>query len=114
MSIAVVGNLSKRDVYESKAKLLVRLGRESVSIDPTATTGEFMNVNQSRESEINSELDCSESSTTLEYPKILEMGLKIANLELRSSDIVNCLINRSLRAQTRHWLLCASMTAMRT
>jgi uncharacterized protein involved in exopolysaccharide biosynthesis len=44
-------------VYESNAKLLVRLGRESVTLDPTASTGQVMSVRQSRDNEINSELE---------------------------------------------------------
>jgi uncharacterized protein involved in exopolysaccharide biosynthesis/Mrp family chromosome partitioning ATPase len=45
------------NIYQSEAKLLVRLGRESVSLDPTATTsGQTIAVNARRESEIRSEL----------------------------------------------------------
>lgn len=44
------------EVYESDAKLLVRLGRESVSLDPTATTGQVVSIGQDRENEVNSEL----------------------------------------------------------
>ena len=44
------------EIYRSEARLLVRLGRESVTLDPTATTGQTIQVNQSRQSEINSEL----------------------------------------------------------
>lgn len=40
--------------YRSEAQLYVRLGRESVTLDPTATTGETFNVNSTREHEINS------------------------------------------------------------
>lgn len=40
--------------YRSEAQLYVRLGRESVTLDPTATTGETFNVSSSRENEINS------------------------------------------------------------
>jgi hypothetical protein len=44
-------------IYQSDAKLLVRLGRESVTLDPTATTGQVVAVAQLRESEIKSEFD---------------------------------------------------------
>src|SRR4029079_12810294 len=43
--------------YSSEARLFVRLGKESVSLDPTATLGQTVAVNESRESEINSELE---------------------------------------------------------
>lgn len=38
--------------YQSEAKLFVRLGRESVSLDPTATTGQMVSIAESRESEV--------------------------------------------------------------
>ena len=45
------------NIYRSEARILVQLGRESVSLDPTATTGQIMNVQRSLESEIKSELE---------------------------------------------------------
>ncbi len=38
--------------FKSEAKLFVRLGRESVALDPTATNGQFLAVGESRGSEI--------------------------------------------------------------
>ena len=52
-------------VYQADAKLLVRLGRQSVSLDPTATTGKTVGINQSRLSEINSEIEIIGSSDLL-------------------------------------------------
>jgi len=49
------------EVYRSEAKLLVRLGRESVMLDPTVTTGQIINVSRSRESEVNLELEILKS-----------------------------------------------------
>ncbi len=43
--------------YESEVKLMVRVGRESVSLDPTATTGQTLMLQKSQEDEINSALD---------------------------------------------------------
>ena len=42
--------------YRSQAQLLVRLGRENVAIDPTATVGQTpaVSIPQSMENEINS------------------------------------------------------------
>jgi uncharacterized protein involved in exopolysaccharide biosynthesis len=47
--------------FGSEAKIFVRLGRESVSLDPTATTGQTVNVQDLRENELNSvfEMLCS-------------------------------------------------------
>src|SRR5262245_4000337 len=38
--------------YRSDAKIFVRMGRESMSLDPTTTTGQYIAVADSRESEI--------------------------------------------------------------
>jgi polysaccharide biosynthesis protein PslE len=38
--------------YRSDSKLLVRIGRESITLDPTATTGQFVAMADSRESEM--------------------------------------------------------------
>lgn len=43
--------------YLSESKLLIRVGRESVTIDPTASIGQQLNVGDTRENEINSELE---------------------------------------------------------
>lgn len=40
-------------VYESEAKIYVRVGRESVALDPTATTGQVVSLQDSREGEVN-------------------------------------------------------------
>ena len=52
--------------YQSEAKLFVRLGRESVGLDPTATTGQTISVNEPRESELNSVMDVLSSRVILE------------------------------------------------
>lgn len=54
------------ELYRSEAKLLVRLGRESVTLDPTVTTGQIINVSQTRESGVNVELEILKSRELLE------------------------------------------------
>lgn len=50
--------------YRSEAKVMVRLGRESVTVDPTATTiGPIVPVSRTRESEIQTELEILNSQT---------------------------------------------------
>ena len=61
MITVTLGTFLAAEIYKSEARLLVRIGRESVSIDPTATTGQVISVGQSRESEINSELEILKS-----------------------------------------------------
>ena len=58
MLIAFLVTMFMPRTYKSEAKLLVRLGRENTSIDPTATSsGEVVQVAQTRESQIKSELE---------------------------------------------------------
>lgn len=47
--------------YVSEAKLLVKLGRQSVNLDPAATVGSSVSIQESREGEIRSVLDVLES-----------------------------------------------------
>lgn len=66
IAAVLLGNAVAQKIYLSEAKLMVRLGRESVSLDPTATTGQVMSVGQDRESEINSEIEILKSRELLE------------------------------------------------
>jgi capsular exopolysaccharide synthesis family protein len=50
------------NIYRSEAKLFVRVGRETVTLDPTATTGTIVPVSQSRESEMGTELEILKST----------------------------------------------------
>ena len=43
--------------FTSQARLLVQIGRESVTLDPTATMGETVGLRQDRENELRSELE---------------------------------------------------------
>ena len=47
--------------YSSEAKLLVKVGRESVTLDPTASFGQTISINQDRQQEINSALEILKS-----------------------------------------------------
>lgn len=49
---AVYLSTAKR-VYESAAQIYVRIGRESVALDPTATTGQVVTLQDNREGEVN-------------------------------------------------------------
>jgi uncharacterized protein involved in exopolysaccharide biosynthesis len=44
-------------VYKSEAKLFIRLGRETIHLDPTATTGQTVNMSETREREITSVIE---------------------------------------------------------
>ncbi len=52
--------------YVSEAKLFVRVGRQNVGLDPTATTGQTIAVHETRENEITSILDILQSRVVLQ------------------------------------------------
>ncbi len=52
--------------YRSEAKLFIHVGRETVALDPTATTGQVVPVSLSRETEVNSVLEMLRSRVVLE------------------------------------------------
>jgi uncharacterized protein involved in exopolysaccharide biosynthesis/Mrp family chromosome partitioning ATPase len=54
------------ETYRSTAKLLLRLGRESVTLDPTATTGPVVSISQSRANEVQAELEILQSQELIE------------------------------------------------
>jgi polysaccharide biosynthesis protein PslE len=64
VSYAAIATMSR--TYMSEAKLFVRLGRESVTLDPTATTGQTVAVQETRENQINSARDMLTSRLLLE------------------------------------------------
>ena len=57
VALAVCAAYLLPKTYRSDAMIFVRLGRESVSLDPTATTGSMIPVFESRENEVNSVRD---------------------------------------------------------
>lgn len=61
-----LGTFLASEIYRSDAKVLVRLGRENVSLDPTATTGPVITLGQQRENEIKSELEILNSKELVE------------------------------------------------
>lgn len=52
--LALVYLSTAKRVYESTAQIYVRIGRESVALDPTATTGQVVTLQDSREGDVNS------------------------------------------------------------
>ena len=99
MTTVTLGTFLVAEIYKSEARLLVRIGRESVSLDPTATTGQVISVGQSRESEINSELEILKSRELaqkvvdaigprafLERPDELKLGVNNAQDTLRDAE----------------------------
>ncbi len=82
VAVVTLGTLLASDVYRSESQLMVRLGRESVTLDPTATTGQVVNIGSERENEINSESEILKSRELAEKvvdavgPQIILEGLE--------------------------------------
>jgi polysaccharide biosynthesis protein PslE len=66
MILAVVAVLVLPRSYTSSANLFMRLGKESVGLDPTATVHRVLDVERSRDNEINSEVEILKSRVLLE------------------------------------------------
>jgi polysaccharide biosynthesis protein PslE len=66
LTLVVVGLIFYPRSYVSDARLFVRIGKESVSLDPTATLSQNVDVEGSRENEINSELEMLRSRLLLQ------------------------------------------------
>jgi polysaccharide biosynthesis protein PslE len=66
MAVTVAAIVFWPRTYASDAKLFVQVGRESVSLDPTATTGQVMPISVSRETEVNSVLEMLRSRVMIE------------------------------------------------
>ena len=81
--------------YISEARLFVRVGRESVTLDPTATVGQNIAVYESRESELSSVLDVIQSRVVVEHvvdslgPSVVlgRSPLKPAELRTQKAEI---------------------------
>ncbi len=72
--------------YSSEAKLFLQVGRESIGLDPTATTGQTLNFQQSnRDNEVKSALDVLRSRSVVEKvvdrvgPKIILKGKEVSD-----------------------------------
>jgi uncharacterized protein involved in exopolysaccharide biosynthesis len=61
LSLAASGVVFWPRTFGSEAKLFVRRGRESVTLDPTATMGETVQVQETRKDEINAIMEVLES-----------------------------------------------------
>jgi capsular exopolysaccharide synthesis family protein len=99
MIVVTLGTFFGSEVYMSEAELLVRLGRESVVLDPTAATGQVVNILQHREDEVNSE------SEILKSRELAEKVVDSAGIELileGAADTLNP--GDSLLRVARYWV----------
>ena len=74
--VVAIKTLLQPSAYRSEAKLLLRIGRENVSLDPTATVGEVVGINRSYDWEVNSELEILKSREVAERV-VDEMGASV-------------------------------------
>jgi uncharacterized protein involved in exopolysaccharide biosynthesis len=61
-----LGTFLATQIYRTDAKLMMLIGRETVTLDPTATTGQVIPMSQSRELEMNAELEILKSQELAE------------------------------------------------
>lgn len=66
LGAAVVAVLFWPRTYKSESKLFVHVGRETVTLDPTATTGQLLPVSLSTDTEVNSVLEMLRSRIMVE------------------------------------------------
>jgi uncharacterized protein involved in exopolysaccharide biosynthesis len=64
--LAIVASLAVSDRYVSEARLFIRIGRATVSLDPTATVGQTLALSETREMELNSVVEVLGSRSLLE------------------------------------------------
>ena len=64
--IVAVATLLAPDIYRSEARFLVKLGRESVAVDPTVPEGRIVSINRQMEEQLNSELQILRSRDLVE------------------------------------------------
>ena len=93
LALAVLAMIFLPKSYHSAAMIFVKLGRETVSLDPTASTGNRVSVLESRDNEINSIRDMLYSRAILEEvvdrigPEVI-MGDSEMTSENRESEFV--------------------------
>jgi len=116
MIVVIAGTFLATEIYRAEAKLLVRLGWKSVSLDPAAPTGQVVPLSQSQESEISTELEILKSrelaikvvdaigpSVILDDPDDQTRGTNFVQVQIRR-------IRKSLRAAgQRIWILLEEM-----
>ena len=84
MTIVVIGLTVCPRKYISESRLFVRVGRENIGLDTTATTGQTISLAESRENEITSILDILDSRAVLEGvvdelgPEVILEGAPVA------------------------------------
>ncbi len=94
MGLVVLALIFLPRTYTSNARLFVRLGKESVGLDPTATISKTVDVDGSREHEINSEIEILRSRLLLEEvvnklgPQYVISGTEGATAESSWFDLV--------------------------
>ena len=75
--------------YLSQAKLFVRVGRESVGLDPTATTGATIAISETRENEIQSVLEMIHSRALLgDVVRVLGADVVLAQAPPPSAEVI--------------------------
>lgn len=100
MVTVTLGTISISKIYKSDAKLMIRLGRESVTLDPTAAIGQIVNIDRDRVGEINSELEIITSQELAE--KVVDaIGVETLQTGYTESDSPAAKLTHNLKKITK-------------
>lgn len=103
MAAVVLGIIWCPRTYESQARLHVLIGRESIGVDPTATTGPSINMMETRDQEINTVRDLLRSRTVFE-DVVAQIGAeKILNPKPKEPGEEST--SRSWKSVVHDWML---------
>lgn len=107
--LAAVAVVSLPRKYRSEAKLLVLVGRESVSLDPVVATGKTLNVNTTRETEIVTLSELLQSRAMISKV-VAELGADMIMAPLDNPGLLdhmkNALVNakKNIKGTIKSWL----------
>lgn len=99
--------------YESIAKVYVKVGHENNTLDPSATTGQTVNIQQTLESEVNSMLQVIESQETAELV-VASVGVEpiLENDLLDDASAASSKSAPSLTGSIKSWLSSIKETVL--
>jgi len=90
--------------YRSEAKLFIRMGRESVALDPTATTGETIMLQKTQADEVNSAMNLLASREVLRQAVEKVGAERIRANSSRDSGTAGGPVRSSLTSTISSWL----------
>ncbi len=94
LSVSIVTLLTPKS-YQSVAKIMLKIGRENATLDPAVSIGNTLNISDSRETEIYSEIEVIKSREIME--KVVDMFGPDTIMNLHKSKSDSTAITNTLR-----------------